>query len=70
MTDTIAPAAGPTVKEQGGALLAHAAGYASHRTITTGLRSGLLAELDRAPGGATPGRLAERLGMDPFYVSV
>ena len=24
MTDTIAPAAGPTVKEQGGALLAHA----------------------------------------------
>jgi hypothetical protein len=43
MTDTLAPAAGPTVKEQGGALLAHAAGYASHRTIAIGLRSGLLA---------------------------
>jgi SAM-dependent methyltransferase len=70
MTDTIAPAAGPTVKEQGAALLAHAAGYASHRTITIGLRSGLLAELDRAPDGATPEQLAERLGMDPFYVSV
>ena len=55
MTDTIAPAAGPTVKEQGGALLAHAAGYASHRAIAIGLRSGLL---------------AERLGMDPFYVAV
>ena len=70
MTDTLAPAAGPTVKEQGGALLAHAAGYASHRTIAIGLRSGLLAELDRASDGATPGQLAERLGMDAFYVSV
>ena len=70
MTDTLAPAAGPTVKEQGGALLAHAAGYASHRAIAIGLRSGLLAELDRAPDGATPGQLAERLGKDPFYVSV
>ena len=70
MTDTTAPAAGPTVKEQGGALLAHAAGYASHRTIGIGLRSGLLAELDRVPDGATPEQLAERLGMDPFYVSV
>jgi SAM-dependent methyltransferase len=69
MTDTIAPPAGPTLKDQGGALLAHAAGYASHRTIAIGLRSGLLAELDRA-GAATPGELAERLGMDPFYVAV
>jgi hypothetical protein len=39
MTETIAPAAGPTVKEQASALLAHAAGYASHRTIAMGLRS-------------------------------
>ena len=69
MTDTIAPPAEPTLKDQGGALLAHAAGYASHRTIAIGLRSGLLAELDRA-GAATPGELAERLGMDPFYVAV
>jgi len=69
MTDTIAPVAGPTLKEQGGALLAHAAGYASHRTIAIGLRSGLLAELDRA-AAATPEELAGRLGFDPFYVSV
>jgi hypothetical protein len=70
MTETLTRAAAPTVKEQGAALLAHAAGYASHRTITAGLRSGLLAELARAPGGATPDELAERLGLDPFYVSV
>ena len=70
MTETLAPANGPTVKQQGGALLAHAAGYASHRTITVGLRSGLLEELGRAPAGATPDELAERLDLDPFYVSV
>jgi SAM-dependent methyltransferase len=70
MTDTLSPATGPTVKEQGGALLAHAAGYAGHRTITVGLRSGLLAELGRVPDGATPDELAERLDLDPFYVSV
>jgi SAM-dependent methyltransferase len=70
MTETLAPATSPTLKEQGAALLAHAAGYASHRTITIGLRSGLLAELARASGGATPDELAERLDLDPFYVSV
>jgi SAM-dependent methyltransferase len=70
MTETLAPADGPTIKEQGGALLAHAAGYASHRTITIGLRSGLLEELGRVPAGATPDELAERLDLDPFYVSV
>jgi SAM-dependent methyltransferase len=70
MTETLASAAGPTVKEQGAALLAHAAGYASHRTIAIGLRSGLLAELGRVPAGATPDDLAERLDLDPFYVSV
>jgi SAM-dependent methyltransferase len=69
MTDTLAPAAAPTIKEQGAALLAHAAGYASHRTIAIGLRSGLLAELERA-GTATPDELAGRLGFDPFYVAV
>jgi SAM-dependent methyltransferase len=70
MTETLTPAAGPTIKEQGGALLAHAAGYASHRTIAIGLRSGLLEELGRAQAGATPDELAERLDLDPFYVSV
>jgi hypothetical protein len=70
MTDTLAAAAGPTLKEQGGALLAHAAGYASHRTIAIGLRSGLLEALGRDPAGATANELAERLDLDPFYVSV
>ena len=70
MTETLTPAAGPTIKEQGGALLAHAAGYASHRTIAIGLRSGLLEELGRAQAGATPDELAERLDLDPFYVLV
>jgi SAM-dependent methyltransferase len=70
MTETFASATAPTVKEQGAALLAHAAGYASHRTIAIGLRSGLLAELGRAPEGASADDLAERLDLDPFYVSV
>jgi SAM-dependent methyltransferase len=70
MTDTLATAAAPTVKEQAGALLAHAAGYAGHRSIAIGLRSGLLAELGRSETGATPDQLAERLDLDPFYVSV
>jgi len=70
MTETLAAAAGPTLKEQGGALLAHAAGYASHRTIAIGLRSGLLEALGRDPAGATAEELAERLDLDPFYVSV
>jgi hypothetical protein len=30
----------------------------------------MLGELARAPGGATPDELAERLDLDPFYVSV
>jgi hypothetical protein len=59
----------PTVQEQASAVLAHAAGYASHRTIAIGLRSGLLEAL-AASEHTTPEELAERLGMDPFYVSV
>src|SRR4029453_3871399 len=35
----------PTVQEQASAVLVHAAGYASHRTIAIGLRSGLLEAL-------------------------
>src|SRR4029453_1324522 len=59
----------PTVQEQASAVLVHAAGYASPRTIAIGLRSGLLEALT-ASEHATPEELAERLGMDPFYVSV
>jgi hypothetical protein len=70
MTETLTPATAPALKDQASALLAHAAGYASHRTIAIGLRSGLLEELGRDPAGATADELAERLDLDPFYVSV
>ncbi len=67
-TDAAAPT--PSVPEQAGRLLAHAAGYASHRTISLGLRSGLIATLAEQPEGLTAGRLADRQQFDPFYVSV
>jgi hypothetical protein len=65
----IATTTTPTVQEQASAVLAHAAGYASHRTIAIGLRSGLLKAL-AASEHATPEELAERMALDPFYVSV
>jgi hypothetical protein len=65
----IATTTTPTVQEQASAVLAHAAGYASHRTIAIGLRSGLLKAL-AASEHATPEELAERMDLDPFYVSV
>jgi SAM-dependent methyltransferase len=65
----IATTTTPTVQEQASAVLAHAAGYASHRTIAIGLRSSLLEAL-AASEHATPEELAERLDLDPFYVSV
>jgi SAM-dependent methyltransferase len=72
-TTTSAPAAvagGPTMQEQAPLLLGHAAGYVGHRTITIGLRSGLIHALAHTPGGATAEQLAERLDLDPFYVAV
>ncbi|MCI0690309.1 MAG: methyltransferase domain-containing protein, partial [Sporichthyaceae bacterium] len=68
-TSTAQPA-GPTIQEQAPTLLAHVAGYVGHRTVAVGLRAGLVRALADAPGGATPDELAERLGLDPFYVSV
>jgi hypothetical protein len=44
-------------------------GYVGHRTISIGLRSGLVAALAARPG-ATPDDLAERLELDDFYVFV
>ncbi|MGH3679273.1 MAG: class I SAM-dependent methyltransferase [Natronosporangium sp.] len=58
------------VAEQAGRLLGHLAGYVASRTVTTGRRSGLLAALAEAgEAGATADQLAERLGLDPFYVA-
>ncbi len=76
MTQTTAPHAatapettGPTVAEQAPVLLAQVAGYAGHRTVAIGLRSGLIRTLDARPG-ITADELADALGFDHFYVSV
>jgi ubiquinone/menaquinone biosynthesis C-methylase UbiE len=60
----------PTVAEQAKPMLAHAAGYASHRTITIGLRSGMIERLAEHPDGLTAEQLAQALELDAFYVSV
>jgi SAM-dependent methyltransferase len=59
----------PTLAETAPVLLSLAAGYAGHRTVTIGLRRGLVRRLAEAPG-ATAEELAEFLDLDPFYVSV
>lgn len=59
----------PTIAEQAPTLLGQIAGYAGHRTIAIGLRSGLLAALDARPGVSAED-LADSLGFDHFYVSV
>jgi len=59
----------PTIAEQAPTLLGQIAGYAGHRTVAIGLRSGLLAALDARPGVSAED-LADSLGFDHFYVSV
>lgn len=51
-------------------LLAHAAGYVAHRTVTLGLRRGLIGALARSEAPLSPDELAEQLRFDPFYVAV
>ncbi|QBI18415.1 methyltransferase domain-containing protein [Egibacter rhizosphaerae] len=67
---TATASAALTVAEQAKPLLAHAAGYASHRTISLGLRTGLVEALAHEPDGLSPEGLARRLGLDGFYVAV
>ncbi|MGI8574663.1 MAG: class I SAM-dependent methyltransferase [Egibacteraceae bacterium] len=69
MTDTTTLTT-PTIKEQAPVLLTQIAGYVGHRTIGTGLRSGLIAALADAGDALTPKALADQLSMDDFYVSV
>jgi len=59
----------PSLQDQAPVLLTQIAGYAGHRTVAIGLRSGLLRALADS-GGASPDELADRLELDPFYVSV
>lgn len=60
---------GPTVPEQAGVLLTHLAGYMATRVLQMGLDSGLLRDIATTPS-AIPAAVADRLGMDDFYVSV
>lgn len=59
-----------TVPEQAGRLLSNIAGYVAHRTVAIGLRQGLIAVLAEAGSGYSCEELAERLGLDPFFVAV
>jgi SAM-dependent methyltransferase len=60
---------GPTLAESAPVVLSLAAGYAGHRTVSMGLRRGLVRRLADTPG-STADALAEALALDPFYVSV
>jgi SAM-dependent methyltransferase len=62
-------AAAPTLAETAPTVLSLLAGYVGHRTVSIGLRTGLIRTLDDRPG-STPDDLAEACGLDPFYVSV
>ncbi|MDZ7727646.1 MAG: class I SAM-dependent methyltransferase [Dehalococcoidia bacterium] len=65
-TETTAPA----ITDQAPKLLGQIAGYAGHRTIGVGLRSGLIEALSGHPEGTSSDELANELGFDPFYVGV
>jgi SAM-dependent methyltransferase len=59
-----------TIQDQAPRLLGHVAGYASHRTISMGLRTGLIEALAEAEDGRTPEELAASLDLDPYYLDV
>ena len=58
------------LKEQAGKILTQVAGYVGVRVLDIGLRSGLLREIGAHPEGISAAALAEKLGLDPFYVQV
>ncbi|CAN5447233.1 hypothetical protein BH23ACT9_BH23ACT9_24600 [soil metagenome] len=61
----------PTVAEQAPILLGNLAGYVGHRTVSLGLRAGLIRVLaDAAHPGLTAEELADALELDPYYVGV
>ena len=59
-----------TVQEQAPQLLGHLAGYVSHRTVSIGLRSGVIEALADVPEGWRVADLADQLGLDPDYLDV
>ncbi|MQA85856.1 MAG: methyltransferase domain-containing protein [Streptosporangiales bacterium] len=71
MTTTEPTTGTPALTDQAQVLLPLFAGYVGQRTVALGLRLGLVEALATAePSGATPDDLADRLGLDPFYVAV
>ena len=64
------PTTEATIQQQAPALLSHAVGYASHRTIAMELRAGLIEALAQATNGRTPDELAGSLDLDPYYLDV
>lgn len=60
----------PTLQEQAPIVLSQIAGYVGHRTVSMGLRNGLVATLAEAEDGLTTDALATQLRFDPFYVGV
>jgi SAM-dependent methyltransferase len=61
--------AAPTLAETAPKVLSLIAGYVGHRTVSMGLRTGLVQALADRPG-STPDDLAQTCGLDPFYVAV
>ncbi|HLV58150.1 MAG TPA: class I SAM-dependent methyltransferase [Natronosporangium sp.] len=60
----------PEIGQQVNLLLSHAAGYVAHRTVAMGVRAGLVEALAEAgEDGLSPDELADRLGLDRFYVA-
>lgn len=57
-------------QQQASLLLGHVAGYIAHRTISIGLRSGIIAALAEEPTPWSPAALAKRLDYDDLYVQV
>jgi SAM-dependent methyltransferase len=69
MTITAPAPTTTTLAETAPVVLSLAAGYAGHRTVSIGLRRGLIRRLADAPDSSAD-ELADGLGLDPFYVSV
>jgi SAM-dependent methyltransferase len=60
---------GPTLADTAPKVLSLLAGYVGHRTVSIGLRTGLVRTLADRPG-STADDLADACELDPFYVSV
>ncbi len=70
-TGTGGTISGPSAQDQArDVLMPLAAGYVGHRTVTIGLRKGLLETLNGEPDGMTAEELADARDLDPFYTAV